>query len=412
VSGAGVFSSRALVALAVVCGGSLLIGLVIGALGTDITGHRSAGPDSFSHSALGHRALVELLRELHVPVERRLTAGGDDRGGMVIVAEPLLTGDDEEAARTAWDATYTEFMDFLVVLPKRSGFSDFHKPGWLGQTWLLLPSQVQKTMDEMDMDARVKRPRRGRRHWEGLPAGLAPPVVDDLQLFTSDELQPLWTCEDGMLAAWWQPDPAINDRIIVLSDPDLLANFGLARGDNARYALDLIDQLGGLAEGVVIDESVHGFSAPRSIWREFFRFPLSLVAIQLLLTGGALTWLAVRRFGAVMPLPRPHGSGQEYLIENTAGLLQEGGHGVLILQSYLDAAVTAVTRELRLDKRLTPAQARQRLLRIGSARGVSTGLDQVENLVRRAGAERNVRDSQLLAAAGAVQRWRQEMTRT
>jgi len=138
-------------------------------------------------------------------------------------------------------------------------------------------------------------------------------------------------------------------RLFVLSDPDLIANHGLARGDNAGRALGLLSRIPGAGQTVVVDETLHGFEQTPSLWRELFVFPLLSATLQGLLALLMLVWSGLGRFGAPMPTSSTHASGRALLIENTAALLGSAGHSAHSLARYLDVTIG--------DLAQTPARA-------------------------------------------------------
>lgn len=407
---ARLFGPRPLAWLIGMCVVSLIVGILAGVFGGDIASYRSSGPDAFSRSALGHKAFVELLRELGVPVSLQLAppATATGRGGVLVIAEPRLYGPDDPGI-SGWEDYYAYFYSILIVLPKREGRPDPGRPSWVQSTWMVPEHKVKGVFEALGIDAEITRPGDGPLHWLKTLEGLPAPDLPQPQLLRSDDLTPVWTAREGVLAATWQPDPDIDETIIVLSDPDLLSNHGIGRGGNAAHALDLIRRLGGLEDRVLIDETFHGYEAPRSIWRGFFRFPLSLVLIQVLLAGTALLWLAMGRFGNPTPPPPAHEPGHSFLMNNTAELLVLGGHDRSILGRYYETTVSGVARALHLDVRLDAAEVRDRLTRIGQNRGVSVDLDSLQDRMEKLGQEQ-ARTFSMLETAGDIHRWKREMT--
>ena len=80
--------------------------------------------------------------------------------------------------------------------------------------------------------------REGLAHLFG-PLGAAP-VIDYPQLIESARLNPTIWSGDGILLGWLLYG---DQKIWILSDPDILSNHGLARGDNAVLTMRLIDAM-------------------------------------------------------------------------------------------------------------------------------------------------------------------------
>jgi hypothetical protein len=404
--------SRVLVGLIGVCAVTLIVGLLLGVLGDDETSRRSTGANSFSRSAIGHRGCVEFLRRLEIPVSLNLadaTAAGA-RAGVLLVAEPHLAGPDDPQV-AVWDSLYAHFYTIVLVLPKWEGSPSAARPGWLGQVWPRRDHTAADVLAALKVPATVVQLAPSQSpHWETTAPQAPPPVLDSAQLLVSNSLEPLWVAQEGMLAGYWRPNPNVDETIVVVADPDLLANHGLARGGNAAHLAALMDLLQAREEGVVVDETLHGFRHDGAAWRALLRFPLSLVLVQALLTAGLAIWLAAGAFGARAPVPPAHAAGHTFLIENTADLLDRGGHGARILQRYHEQALAETVRRLRLDGRLTAAGQRERLAGIGRARGVTTDLQAVEARVLDGVAGLPTSGQQILELAGEIHRWRREMT--
>src|SRR5207245_1471038 len=126
-------------------------------------------------------------------------------------------------------------------------------------------------------------------------------------------------CDEGLLVA------LTPSGVLVVADPDLVNTAGLGRGSNAAIARHLfVDVLG--AKGLVVDETLHGFSHAPSIWGELFDFPLALVTLHLAAVAALAVWAALGRFGKAQKVPPRVAPGKRALIENTAALLGYGGH--------------------------------------------------------------------------------------
>ena len=88
----GAFTRRGAAILAGVAAASLAAAGFLGAFGDALYEPPSAAPDSFSRSAVGHRAAVELLRALgwQVLASRHRTADRAGEGAIVALLEPRV----------------------------------------------------------------------------------------------------------------------------------------------------------------------------------------------------------------------------------------------------------------------------------------------------------------------------------
>jgi len=418
-----VFSRRTVTALVALCAVSLAVGLALVVFQEEIGVVTSAGPDAFSYSALGQRGFVQLLEGMDFPVlvSRTDSARKVGRHGVLVVAEPDLTVR-ERQQRLKLAALCRRSPVTLLVLPKRRGLPDAVRPTFVASVSLVSLVEAGAPLDALGVTAVVARAGHSRRlHWD---AGPWPgrPFADDVQLVRSADLEPLVACSEGVLlgrvratsgAAADEGDddasPPLGD-VYVLSDPDVLANHGLGLGGNAELALRILDRLDPEGGPVVFDETLHGHEVSPSVVRSFFRVPLVFLTLQVLLTAGALLWLANARFGSPQVPPPARGRGLEFLVENTAELLAFGGHGRFVLGRYFQATVGAVCRRLHLDLPRTGPAARRRLANISAARSGGRPFADLETAVRAAALDTTTRPQEILALARDVHRWQQEMT--
>lgn len=363
---------------------------------------QTAGANAFSHSAIGHRAFVETLRRLDIPVlvSRHDSVGRAGRGGLLVLAEPragsysrtALTGDIEHASRV------------LLVLPKWRGVARQDRPSWLATAELVRQLDVAALLRILPADIDIRR-RTGPLTVSGTRFGTAT-IERQPQLLVSNALRPLVVADGGILVGELRQGAT---RIVVLSDPDVLSNHGIGVADNAAFTVALVESLLAGTGGVVLDETIHGFRREPSLWRALFEFPLVIATVMMAAAVVALLWAATGRFGAPLPLPPPLAPGKAGLIDNTARLLLHGGHGAAILGRYLRVALRDVARRRHAPPGLDDARLLAWLdSRPGGGRARLTG-DGVSRDVAAAMAGRPGDDARLVRAARRIHRWRQEM---
>ncbi|MEZ4467904.1 MAG: hypothetical protein R3F43_26550, partial [bacterium] len=192
-----------------------------------------------------------------------------------------------------------------------------------------------------------------------------------------------------------------------VADPDLINNAGLLAGDNAELVLGL---LAPLAEGrsLLIDETLHGFTLPPSIWIQLFRFPLVLVTLQVGLVLALVLLAGMRRFGAAVPLAPALGRGRGVLVENTARLLWFGGHNDDALDTYWAETRAEVAQRLHAPALSGPAEQAAWLDRVAEGRDLKEKVADLAAAVDGAGREAD----RILAAARRIHRWRRAMIET
>jgi hypothetical protein len=198
-------------------------------------------------------------------------------------------------------------------------------------------------------------------------------------------------------------------RTWVLSDPDLISNRGLQKGDNAIIAVGIIQAM--MPEGgtVIVDEVIHGFRRDPSVWRALFEFPIILITINAVAAAAILIWAATGRFGSPAPIDPPLKAGKATLIGNAAGLLQFGGHAAEILRRYLVVTFGDVARRVHAPAQLADGALDQWLDRIGKVRHVRAAAAELRRDAEHATVSGRVDDRRVLYVARDLYSWKQEM---
>jgi hypothetical protein len=398
----GAFGGRRGAALGALAAVSLVAASFLGAFGDALYDPPSFSSDSFSRSALGHRAFVELLRGLgvQVVVSRHRTA---EKAAQAVVAllEPRL-GEGGGVREAILEEVSDASRRLLVVLPKRDGFPDPARTRFVGRAELASLEDAQRVLDALAIGARVVRPERAVTRWRGpLPA----PTLSRPQLLASGSLSPLVESEDGVLVGELAEADG-EGRTIVLADPDVLASHGLGLGDNAALAVALVERLGGGTLPLVVDETLHGLDQQPSLVRELLRFPLVLATASALVVAALLAWAAGVRFGRPRAPEPALAEGKLFLVESTAALLRHGGDAGHALAAYLRAAKDEVIHRLRPAGEGREPDAW--LARAAEARGRDGRLRELEARVQR-GARRAGGEEEVVRAAQDVHAWREEM---
>ena len=362
---------------------------------------KTTGTNAFSYSAIGHRAFVETLRRQEIPVlvSRNESAAKAGRSAMLVVAEPSGRAGAEPAIKDLLNA-----KTILLVLPKWRGRPDPAKPRWVKSVAGVPRAEVERILGHVVPDGSIKR-LADPVSWRAGPLGVAPTLARP-QLMQAPRLKPIVAGEQGLLVGELVRG---EQRIWVLSDPDILSNHGLGRGDNAELALRLVETLRPAGGAVIVDETVHGFRNQPNLFRAMFELPLVVATIHAAAAIIALMWAATGRFGAPVPAVRSLQAGKTALVGNVAGLLQYGGHGGEILRRYLGATLRDVARQLHAPRNLDRAALIEWVDRVGDAHGVQAKCDtlcrEAEAIAGRASA-----DSRRLAhAAEKLYRWKQEI---
>jgi hypothetical protein len=395
------FRGRTVAVLTAVVGVSFLAALLWGVFGPELFPARSSSADSFSRSALGHRAFVELLRELDVPtVVSRFNSGGRARkSALLVVAEPWVGGNEQRERMLR--GMISQAHEALLVLPKWRGVESENDPAFIESAELLRSEEVEAVLDAIGADADLVRPAPDQRiSWKSGEIGAEPSIVFP-QLLEGPDVRGILKCAQGSLLSLVSTP---HGTVYVLSDPDLLSNHGLLRAGNARAMMGVLGLARKDRDAVVIDETLHGFGKEPSLYRSLFEFPLGLATIQALLAAAVLLWAAMGRFGAPQPAAPPFEAGKKALIGNIAALLAFGGHGIHALRRYFEGAVAEVRTALHVPAELKAAEADERFDRART----TVRLRDLRELVKEEGRGDRRR---ILAIALRIHRWREEMIR-
>jgi hypothetical protein len=293
----------------------------------------------------------------------------------------------------------------LLVLPKWRGDESPTQPGFIVRARPLPVANAALLLEIAGVATSVVRPASPE---EQTCSGAATSVtlLRPQLLEPSRSLRPLIDCPGGVLLG----EARVKDRrVIVLSDPDLLSNHGLLRGQNAALALGVVELARQQGQNLVLDETLHGHEWVPSLWRELLRFPLLLAVIQVALILAVLLWAGMAHFGAPLSAATALAAGKTVLIDNTAALLRSAGHSGHTVGRYFDAGLQDVARALHAPAAATPAELRGWLTRVARARGVRIDLRGLEEQVDRVRGRKTTIAAPVLAAAARVHRWRKEM---
>jgi len=363
-------------------------------------------PNTSSYSAIGHKGLVELLKKLDRPV----LVSGYQSGKRAAEAGLLVLSEPDSGRRDDIIQLMDEGARILVILPKWYAESDADNPDWVTESRLAYAGWIREILNALSLPSDLIR-------YAGPAADLewrhdditTEPTIASPQLLDPSDVHPIMVCDEGVLLGWlsWN-----DDRVFVLSDPDILSNHGLGRGDNAVLAMEIFDHLCAPDDVIVFDETLHGFGGEPGFWREMLTFPLVLVLAHALLTTLVLVWAGMSRFGAPRKPPPGILAGKESLIDNTAELVRFGGHSGHSLGRYFVAALRDVSGSLHAPEGLERAALINWLRALGKARGRVRDLGALEKAVEtvaREGRRRKGQEHRVVKAARDIHAWREEI---
>lgn len=186
------------------------------------------------------------------------------------------------------------------------------------------------------------------------------------QMISDENCTPVIGRPDAMLLAECPlagtGDDEPDQTILVLSDPDLLNNHGLRLGDNARVALDLLEDRAGDAN-IVIDYSSDVWLRDPYVeperertWDDLARFfgpPFLALWAGAALLLALFLWRAALRYGPIRPETAGPGAGKDIAVQARARLLRLSGQDGALARDYAAARLAATASQL-----FGPAHAR------------------------------------------------------
>ena len=369
----------------------------------DLASKNRAGEHPYSASAIGYGGLVKMLEtDGHSVSISRLENTLDYNDGLLILTIPRFGFDriDELDLELVSEPA-------LYVLPKWTGFRDHEKPAWQKDTELLDREYVSLIAQNFDSDASVWRLRNpGQIDTPFGPA--APKFEHEMQVLESDSLESVIATPGGVLLA-----KIPGREVYILSDPDILNTFGLARRENARLALGLIDWLlidSELLDGftdrtITFDATLHGFARSESLLRAIFDKPFLGASLVALATILLITWAAFVRFGPPLPEQRVLAFGKKALAESSAGLISMARREGQMAQPYRQMTERNLARQLGLPPQAQSEAFARTADRLAEQKNLpTTWSEQSQALAEPASGRNDIRDKAL-----ALWRWRQEM---
>ena len=164
-------------------------------------------------------------------------------------------------------------------------------------------------------------------------------------------------------------------RIVLLSDPYIVANNGISRADNLQLAINVIAGYGGL---VAFDEYHQGHAATHNALIQYFDgTPVIAICLQLALIGLAIVWSRGRRFARPLPLPHVDRRSSLEFVASMAELQQRAKAHDLALENIYGRVRRALVRHAGLNHNSPRAEI---AARVAARSGLNP--QQLETLMR------------------------------
>lgn len=388
------FTGRMAAVLIIVALLSLGAVLTLMAWSPDLVSRDKAGSTPYSRSSTGYAGLVDMLEARGDDVSiSRLSQSMEIGGRRLLIATLSVNGRDIEEDEISGPA--------LIILPKWTYRANPAKKSWEIDAELASAERVMIHLREFDEDGEIVR-RKTPGALETPFGRFSPDFEDEMQLIETDLLEPVITARGGALLA-----KVPGREIYILSDPDLLNNFGLARLENAKTGLGLIDEVsGGGTRPIVFDATVHGFERSTNLLKILLDIPYLGATLIALATMILIGWAAAIRFGAPERETRAILAGKRALADNSAGLITMAKRERRMAPGYLSLSRRALSRELGLPRTLPEDEYIALLDRMAKQNGMETSFTALQSGLSTPASSRD----DLTNKARALWRWRKEMT--
>ncbi len=389
------FSQRALLGLIAVGAVAFLAMAYFMISGESAQSRRPASPTTTSRSAVGYRAFIELL----------------ERFGMATVApSPNLSGAslrivlNPKGPAELRQVLKSTSGPLLIVLPKWRAYAGTWQDR-VSAVELVEERTVTALAREIADDAVLSRPS-AIGNWHATNDIQGEPVLHRPQLVQAGKLCPLVEVPEGMLIARLCRRPSV----VVLADPDLIANHGLWRDDNAVVAMSAVASLRKGSGPVVALEPAIELPPSRSVWRLALSAPFVLITLTALLTAGVAIWMAAMRFGPPVSPPADRLPGVHTLIDISARLLRSKADGQRLLRRYAELIALELGRRLRAPRHLQGAGEIGAWLDASRPRG-ATGLTfgELTHRIEALGERQPPTSGSVIVAAAALHHWREDL---
>ena len=379
--------------LAIVVGGFAVFIALLWMIGSGMTGgSTNDGGDHAGGKGLnGYAALASLLEKHGYGVAKTRTRAALRQADLLVLTPPARA-DGKEVQAIIEQRRYVG--PTLLVLPKWQAVplrsEPKAKPGWVmlagtnSPNWVNQMSLLRPFTLSIEAQATAS-----ARRWTGLERHAITAPEKSVQYFGGGgNLEALVsTAAGGILAGYIDnattadlvaladsdaSDDADDDYrypVVIVAEPDLLNNLGLADRARAELALDLIAAaLDDEELAVNFDMTLPGHSVGQNLLTLAFTPPFLAATLCLLLAALAVGWRAFARFGPAHAAARAIAFGKIALVGNAAGLIRRARRLHLLGPPYASAARDRLVRALALKASDDPAATETAIDRALAAR--------------------------------------------
>lgn len=396
-------------------------------------GETSRGPnDGGSHAAAkgltGYAAIAEILEAEGHEVSLSRSPGALDGEALLILTPPAFA-DGEEIAELIGNRRYAG--PTLLILPKWYAMEipDVvpveKEEGWVFLGGAGMPSWVEAFEGQFATKLALGPldPAQGP-HWQSGARRGALPDPTQVQTIADATMIPLVTASNGNILVGYYDDggyyPVLDEaaglppadeedldtsrwNFMVVAEPDLFDNYGMADRERAALAHEIIDlAMEGEDLPIVFDLTLNGLGRTQNLLTLAFAPPFLAATLCLALAMIVVAWRAFHRFGPPLAEARAIAFGKRRLVANGAAFILRTRRLHLLTGPYIETMRQRLAAALRLrgsdDETLD--------------RAISTRLPDAPGFAESAAALREAaRPNEILRAASALKSLERKLIR-
>lgn len=415
-TGASPFAPRTMLTVLGIGAAALVLFLYAVGAGWDGRRDRNAGAHAAANGLNGFAGLVRLLEAQGQPVSLSRSEARLDEPGLLVLTPQVFAdaADVDDLIRARRYAGPT-----LVILPKwfavpADDNPDIEAPnGWVMLGGATAPEWIGEMAGLTGTQANIV----PRTRWQGMGRRGTLPDPNVVAL-SATMLAPLIRDEQERVLAGFVFDggtyPVLSEAagrqpkesegadedlwpVVVVAEPDLMNNYGLADPVRARAALALVQAAREGDEGpIVFDLTAAGLARSENLLTLAFTPPFVAATVCLLFAAAVIAWRGFRRFGPPVAEAPALAMGKRQLARNGAALVERARRLHLLGPPYAALVTARIADALAI--READREAREQVVSsVLAARGLAADYSDRANALRRAR-----RPAELLRAAGAL----------
>jgi hypothetical protein len=366
--------------LGIVLVGALAFAVVLYWLGTGGGATNNGGGHAGGRGLNGYAGLAAMLQADGVKVNRARSKDALKGAGLVILTPPADAKGDDIAAIIN-DRRY--IGPTMVIAPKWRAYPEKNNPK-MRRGWTRLVGTESPDWKNYHDDLSVSFSKTPAGGWRGTGAfaerrGALPddrqvqsgegPALESLIETSGGRTLAGYVVADGnnsVLDRWigivsrdggndGEIDDSHEDRafpVVLVFEPDLLNNWGLATRETGLMARRLVFAASGVDHPATatFDLTLNGLGASRNLLTLAFEPPFLAATLCFAMALFAAGWRSFNRFGPARQTQREIPLGKTVLVRNTAGLIRRAGRMRLVAGPYADASRERLVLALGLPR--------------------------------------------------------------